>query len=347
MLRGIAEDLLTETGLLLKGMVITMITANKITFEKFSEKHIDDAVRLALAELEAERTHCPDLPCEDFSGHLTGILHWLSGQPFGKAAMCGEKLVGYLIFAGPWDGFFGDVKGVFSPLGGSAFSYEYENRGRLASMLFASVAEEFVEQNVFSCAMSRYAHDEATAKSFVLNGFGIRCADFVRELSEFDLRNNSCGAVFRELSTDEFRSVEQLQRGLHKHLANAPVFFPGDDFDEWFGQWIKRDTMRIFAAEADGRIIGFISVDDTAENFITEHGAMKNICGAYFDENYRGNGIAQALLAFIADTLKAEGVTHLGVDCETLNPTALNFWGKYFEPYTYSFARRIDERIKI
>ena len=34
-------------------------------------------------------------------------------------------------------------------------------------------------------------------------------------------------------------------------------------------------------------------------------------------------------------------------DCETLNPTALNFWGKYFDPYTYSFARRIDERIKM
>ena len=55
--------------------------------------------------------------------------------------------------------------------------------------------------------------------------------------------------------------------------------------------------------------------------------------------------MAQALLAFIVDTLKTEGVTHLGVDCETLNPTALNFWGKYFETYTYSFARRIDERI--
>ena len=30
---------------------------------------------------------------------------------------------------------------------------------------------------------------------------------------------------------------------------------------------------------------------------------------------------------------------------ETLNPTALNFWGKHFDHYTYSFARRIDERI--
>lgn len=317
-----------------------------ITFEKFTEKHIDEAVKLALAELENERKFCPDLPRNDFSRHLTGILHWLSSQPFGKAAINDGKLVGYLIFAGPWDGFFGDVKGVFSPLGGSAFSYDYKNRGRLASMLFASVAEEFVEQGVFSCALSRYAHDEEIAKTFVLNGFGIRCSDFVREISKFDLQNNSCEVVFKELPVDKFAAVEHLQRGLHRHLAGAPVFFPGDDFDKWFKNWIKREAMRIFVAETEGRIIGFISIDDNAENFITEHDTMKNICGAYFDENYRGKGIAQNLLAFIADTLKAEGVTHLGVDCETLNPTALNFWGKYFEPYTYSFARRIDERVR-
>ena len=316
-----------------------------IVFEKFSEKHINQAVKLALAELEAERRLCPDLPFEDFSKHLTGILHWLSGQPFGKAAICGGKLVGYLIFAGPWDGFFGDVKGVFSPLGGSAFSYDHDNRGRLASMLFAGISQEFVKQGIFSCALSRYAHDEETAKSFILNGFGIRCSDAVRELSALDLQSNSCNAVFEELTADKFNSVEHLQRGLHKHLSAAPVFFPSENFDDWFEQWIKRETMRIFAAKSNGRIVGFISIDDEAENFITEHDSMKNICGAYFDENYRGGGIAQNLLSFIADTLKAEGITHLGVDCETLNPTALNFWGKYFIPYTYSFARRIDERI--
>ena len=103
-----------------------------ITFEKFGEKHIDDAVSLALSELETERTHCPDLPCEDFREHLTGILHWLSSQQFGKAALYDGKLVGYMAFADPRDGFFGNVKGVFLPLGGSAFSYGYKNRGRLA-----------------------------------------------------------------------------------------------------------------------------------------------------------------------------------------------------------------------
>ena len=197
-----------------------------ITFEKFTEKHIAEAVKLALAELENERKFCPDLPHEDFSKHLTGVLHWLSTQPFGKAALCDGKLVGYLIFAGPWDGFFGDVKGVFSPLGGSAFSYDYRNRGRLASMLFSSVAEEFVEQKVFSCALSRYAHDEEVAKSFVMNGFGIRCSDAVREISSLAISHSSGNIYFVELPSNEFERIRKLRSGLVKHLEKAPVFCP-------------------------------------------------------------------------------------------------------------------------
>ncbi|MBE6880126.1 MAG: GNAT family N-acetyltransferase [Ruminococcaceae bacterium] len=318
---------------------------NKITFEKFTEKHTAEATKLALAELETGKKHYPDLPDGDFTESITGTLHWLCSQPFGKAAIEKGRLIGYLLFAGPWDGFFGDVKGVFSPLGGSAFSYDYENRGRLASMLFASVAEDFVKQGIYSCALSRYAHDEEIAKSFILNGFGIRCSDYVRKIPEINLNYSSYNVTFEELSADKFNEVKYLQRGLHRHLAGSPVFFPSENFDKWFENWIKRETMRIFAAESEGKIIGFISVGDDAENFITGYDTMKNICGAFFNENYRGKGIAQGLLSFIENTLKAEEITHLGVDCETLNPTALNFWGKYFTPYTYSFARRIDERI--
>ena len=131
-------------------------------------------------------------------------------------------------------------------------------------------------------------------------------------------------------------------------MLHAPVFFPLPDcgVETWFSEWITRETMRIFAAKADGKVVGFISVAEEGENFITECDTMKNICGAYFMEEYRGTGMAQGLLSFVRDTLKAEGVTHLGVDCETMNPTALRFWEKYFTPYTYSFARRIDERAK-
>ncbi|MBQ8597688.1 MAG: hypothetical protein IJ409_07870, partial [Lachnospiraceae bacterium] len=52
-----------------------------------------------------------------------------------------------------------------------------------------------------------------------------------------------------------------------------------------------------------------------------------------------------AILSYICETYRLEGYQLLGEDCETLNPTALRFWTKYFIPYTYSYIRRFDERI--
>jgi len=44
------------------------------------------------------------------------------------------------------------------------------------------------------------------------------------------------------------------------------------------------------------------------------------------------------------EVLKKDGVERLGVDFESFNPTAHAFWLKYFEAYTHSVVRRIDER---
>ena len=65
----------------------------------------------------------------------------------------------------------------------------------------------------------------------------------------------------------------------------------------------------------------------------------------YVNEEYRKDGVGRALVSCLSKTLEKEGAEFLGVDYETLNPTALRFWTKFFSPYTYSFHRRIDERI--
>ena len=41
-----------------------------IQFEKFTEKYIDEAVQLALAELCAERVNCPELPDYGVEGRV-------------------------------------------------------------------------------------------------------------------------------------------------------------------------------------------------------------------------------------------------------------------------------------
>ena len=314
-----------------------------IVIERFEERHISAAVILANKEQEVARKHCPALPDEDCSERLTGMLQWLSGQRFGKVALLDGEVIGYLLFCGPWDGMFGNVKGVFSPLGGSAFSYENGiDRGRLASMLFAEISAELVQEQVFSCAVCRYANDKETAEAFVMNGFGIRCSDAVQEISKLAMPYGQGSVHFMELLSEDIERIRNLRKGLVEHLANAPTFCPTDM--ERYEEWFQRKGIRVFVAESDGETIGFISLEDDGENYITEHEKMKNICGAYFDERYRSCGLAQLLLRFICCTLADEGVQYLGVDYETINPTALNFWSKYFTPYTYSYARRFDER---
>ena len=72
---------------------------------------------------------------------------------------------------------------------------------------------------------------------------------------------------------------------------------------------------------------------------------MMNISGAFVKKEYRGQKVADGLVSYIQEILRGENYEYLGVDCETLNPTALRFWTKHFKPYTYSYARRIDERV--
>jgi GNAT superfamily N-acetyltransferase len=71
---------------------------------------------------------------------------------------------------------------------------------------------------------------------------------------------------------------------------------------------------------------------------------MKHIHGAYCFPEYRGRGIIQNILNFIIKKLRDENNQLLGVDFESFNPTASNFWLKYFTEYNQSVVRRIDDR---
>ena len=115
-----------------------------------------------------------------------------------------------------------------------------------------------------------------------------------------------------------------------------------------FENWVKErecNGSRIFVAKEQDKIIAFLEINDDAENLVTEIQEMKNICGAYCLSQYRGQMIVQNLLNYVINVLQKEGYKYLGVDYESFNPTAYHFWRKYFEPYTCSVTRRIDEGI--
>ncbi|MGF7057929.1 GNAT family N-acetyltransferase [Brassicibacter mesophilus] len=311
-------------------------------FEDTEQKYVEEALVLALEEYGIECTKCPQLMKRSFEKELEIIIQRLFNNKYGKVAVENGKIIGYLAFEGPWDGFHGNVKGVFSPLGGSAFSGD--NRNVLASKLLQEVAADLVADGVCSFALSRYAHDEEVGRSFVMNGFGIRCSDAIMKLStRTKISELNEDIRFQELGKDDKREISRLRKELIKHLCSSPAFFPTKitQYDNWF----ENDRIRVFVAKEKNKVIGYMSLDTEAETFVSESDNIYNICGAYVDKEHRNKGIAQQLLEYLCEISEKEGMEYLGVDCETLNPTALRFWSKYFDNYTYSYARRIDERV--
>lgn len=313
---------------------------------------ITAAVQLAGQEYRKEASVCEALGTiagsEVIATSLQEMITELFQNEHSYVGYEGDKLLGYIGFFGPWDGFFGKVKGAFSPLGGSAFTGD--DRAKISSMILSYAMDEMVKEKILSFAVSRYAHDEQVARMLVLNGFGIRCSDAIRSIKEFDKQPEESDEIYYcELKQEEYNEILELDRGLNKHLLKAPVFFPVDLERAFPDHGVSNDS-RIFAAkvkmeEGKDRIIGFMRVGGDGENMICDLPGMMNICGAYVHPDYRNHKVAEDLFYTMIGQLRKEGAIYLGVDCETLNPTALRFWGKYFENYTYSYARRLDERI--
>ena len=312
-------------------------------FKKVEKKDVEEALALASYEYQRERNKVKELPDIDFMNQLRENLTDLFQTKYGLIARSEGKVVGYLAFKGPFGGFFGNCKGAFSPLEGCAVSGS--NRGKLLSKLIETVTEMMVqEEGVTSFALCRYANDKEIGRALVLNGFGIRCSDAILKLRERKREEYyNSDIAFLELEHKDKKLILDLRLGLTRHLLKAPVYFPSH-IEDYMG-WFARKEIRVFVACKNGEMIGYISIQDEGENFVTDRVHMKNICGAFVKEEYRGKKVADDLLNFVCNVCEKEGGEYLGVDCETLNPSALRFWGKYFNPYTYSYHRRIDERV--
>jgi len=305
--------------------------------------NLEEAVQLCKQEYTEEfkkSNMMPEMEGE-LEEYLTGFVGIAKKAPYGKVMVEGGKMIGFMAFFGPFDGFHGMTKGAFSPLGASAFAGK--NRGKTASILVSAVATEMLKDGIFHMAMSRYANDEEVHRVLCLNSFGIRCSDAVMKLENYSFSKWNNGITVRELGGDERGLTKDLYRLLEGHLAAGPCFMP--TCHGQLQKWIEERKDRIFAAWDGAKMIGYIAIGVEGETYLTARKDLVNISGAILYDEYRGQGIAKQILDEVVKACMADGMKYLGVDCETINPTALHFWPKYFHPYTYSFIRRFDERI--
>lgn len=304
----------------------------------FTKEWLEQAQVLAQQNYDEARAACLDLP--DIP---VPPLDFFAENGMGAAAVEGDTLLGFLSGYPPFTPVYctPDLTGVWSPL--HAHAVQKENRVKIWQRLYQAAAEKWVRTGAECHSITLYTHDTDAVNTLFYYGFGARCTDLIRPMTEIsspDLPQFR----FTELPADETKRLRPMRRALADHLGASPSFMMHTE-DEMAAYLNRKEAQaaRMFAVLNGDEIVAYIEMEDEGEAFATCAPGMWNICGAYCLPEYRGQGVAQALLAFIVRTLRAEGATHLGVDCETFNPTAIHFWSKYFTPYTTSVVRRIDE----
>ncbi|MBP3650406.1 MAG: GNAT family N-acetyltransferase [Clostridia bacterium] len=311
---------------------------NLIPFEK---QHIPQAQELALACYNEERLLVAALPA------LTAIpnLDQYAGNGLSVAAVEGEQLVGFLCGCPPFPNAFRSTTatGIFSPMG--AHAALARDRETIYARMYQAAAETWVQAGAVSHGICLYAHDQAAQRQFFRYGFGMRCVDAIREMNPTPI--TTCpGYTFTELPQTDWAQVYPLELALHEHYLQSPFFMRRQpDTLEGFLSASTQQHARYFAAKQQGSLCAYVKITGEGETFLAGGDGYRHVHGAYCQPKHRGQGLYAHLLHFAMDALRQDGCTRLGVDYESINPTAWGFWGKHFDAYTHSVVRRIDENI--
>lgn len=306
----------------------------------FDISHLEQAHAIAsdaYARQRAAIPALPDMPLPD----LTPFAR--DGEGF--AAVEDGRLLGFLCAYPPFENAFGTtgVRGIHVPL--HAHGAVGARRAQAYEALYQAAAQAWVNAGALSHSISIYSHDADVQQLFFRYSFGMRLADAIRSLDPIGVKRERVeGYTFRELAVEEYAGVHPLENALRGHLGKSPTFMRFNPLTP--GEFLKENAVlnpRFFVAEHAGQIVAYYRITQAGETFLTEAADMPNITGAYCLEEHRGCGVSTALLDDMMAAIKAEGNARLGVDYETINPTAWGFWGKYFLPYDVSLVRRIDE----
>lgn len=304
----------------------------------FNNSHVEEARLIAMDNYNEERENVAVLPKID---KLPDIEHFASNE-LGVAAFDKDKMIGFLCCYDPWENAFNSTsKGTFSPI--HAHGTILENRSMIYKRLYQAAAEKWIKHKITYHAIGLYAHDKHAINALFTYGFGLRCVDAIRPMDSFMCQ--ICKDItFEELAKKDMMQVRKMRHMLSEHMGKSPCFMYSslEEFERWLVCREKRNN-RLFVARDKEKLVAFIEISNNGENFITQDNTICNICGAFCLPEHRGKNIYQNLVNYTIVKLKSEGYKILGVDFESFNPTANNFWLKYFTAYTNSLVRRIDE----
>lgn len=318
-----------------------------MNLKTLKQEHIEEIVELSINEYKDECDKLTDLPQNNFRDLLYNKINRLIINNIGLIALDNKNnIIGYLTGYSTINELFGNCKGFFSPLYGHGTIRG--NRFQINKELYNELAKLLIDENIYSHAISIYSHSNEAIHSYFENGFGMRCCDAILYLENYnskiiDIRN---GFKIQEILHEDLPMLLNLKNNLLDHMRKSPTFIPSSSLKiSNFIDLSKQRKSRFFTISRKEKIIGYLEIKNNGETFISEDKSTVNICGAYIKPEFRGQGLYSSLLRFVLDKIKKENYLRCGVDFETINPVANNFWKRNFKPYSYSLTRRIDERI--
>ncbi len=322
----------------------------------FTVDYLDSALELFKKGYERERKLIPFLPEFSDTGDKTGELQWFAGDKLGFAAVRegenGNELLGYFCFYPPFKGVYNTETeyGSWSPLHAHGIKeMDTVDMKKVWERLVQAAMKRAVKEGSTYNSVTLFRHETSFMETLYMYGFGNRCADSMLDVSEYkksDVMEKNPGFSVRQTTSDDFLRLRELRLSLSHHLFESPCFCIHND--NQFEEYIKnRETddelVTLGLYNPDDLLIGFIdTTEGDAENFVSSGSTILNISGMFVAPEYRGGGLARLLVDAAVEEARNLGKKVLGVDYETMNPTARGFWEKYFTPYTLSGVRHFD-----
>lgn len=304
---------------------------------KAISKYMDDIVRISYRSYYDEISLFKNIPVKSFEDFKTFMLNKMQNMD-GYVYLEENKCRGYLIY-NAWE----DGDDLYCSIPEWGCGSDSAIREKVISHLFQALAEGTVKEKTVNFSVSMYAHDIEIQRLFSYMEFGIQAETGIRFLKETEKRND---IKIRRISTEEiekkWNEIWKLLSQLIDHLKESPVFYPGEEFtEEVYRDFFIDAGTRVYVAENRDEMIGLIEANEENISLVFSENEAANVGEAFVLPEFRGKGIAQALLNYAEQDLLLNDYRYVWVEHGTANPNARYFWNKYFMTYKYEMVRKI------
>lgn len=313
---------------------------------ELKRSQLEEAAELFAASYRCQREKTPIL--DEYQGTAEKVLpmleHCLERHP-GVAAFENGRLAGYMtgMF---FHGFLGVHQGAWCPEW--AHGSVQENAFMLYRHMYKEIGQVWMQHGCLTHAINFMNHAKEAQEAFCWNGFGSICVDAVRPVQPIQV-NISQELVITPVSMEDIPVWLPMIEEHNRHLAAAPAFKPylEAETEKDLQEMLRSPGNHAWMAWLDGEAVGYMKVAPVEDGaaWVVNGERKVAVNGATVKPEYRGRGIAKALLAAVMEWASREGFMRCSVDFEATNLEACEFWLKYFQPVCRSMIRRLDERI--